>query len=340
MSFFYLRGNAGNVNPARASVTKTLSHNQPFFSCRFDPTGRYVFAGGQDPAIQRWDLTNDRKTSLAGHRSWVRAIAFVRNGENYEMVSADYHGKLIWWPVADANPRPIRTVEAHDGWCRGVAVSSDGRHLATCGNDNLVKIWNAADGTLVRTLEGHNSHVYKVAFHPRGTHLVSGDLQGNVKQWEYANGREVRTLDATVLAKYDRTFRATIGGTRSIAFNRDGTLLACAGITGVTNAFAGVGKPAVVLFNWENGQRRHLLQPRQNFRGTAWGVDFHTSGFLAGACGGSGGKMCFWRADNAQAFAEVRLPNVARDLHIHRDGQQIAIAFYDNKVRIYTMPSA
>ena len=32
-----------------------------------------------------------------------------------------------------------------------------------------------------------------------------------------------------------------------MAFNRDGSLLACAGITDVTNAFAGVGKPAVAL---------------------------------------------------------------------------------------------
>ncbi|MGF1579831.1 MAG: WD40 repeat domain-containing protein [Gemmataceae bacterium] len=339
MSFFYLRQNTQNVNPARATVSKTLSHNQPFFSCRFDPSGRYVFAGGQDFAIQRWDLTNDRKTSLTGHRSWVRGMAFVHNCDGNEMVTADYHGKLIWWPVADVNPTPIRTVDAHDGWCRGVAVSPDNRYIATCGNDELVKIWTV-DGTLVRTLRGHNCHVYKVAFHPRGTHLVSGDLRGNVKQWEYATGREVRTLDATVLAKYDRTFRATIGGTRSIAFNNDGTLLACAGITDVTNAFAGVGKPAVVLFNWENGQRRHLLRPRQSFRGTAWGVDFHSSGFLACAGGGSGGRMWFWRTDNAQSFADVRLPNLARDLHIHPDGRQMAVAFYDNKVRIYTMPNA
>ena len=49
---------------------------------------------------------------------------------------------------------PLRTVEAHQGWVRAVAVSPDGKLLATCGNDNLVKLWNAADGTLVDELRG------------------------------------------------------------------------------------------------------------------------------------------------------------------------------------------
>src|SRR5207249_1840997 len=143
-----------------------------------------------------------------------------------------------------------------------------------------------ADGTPVRTLEGHGCHVYNVAFHPNGEHLVSADLRGNVKQWTVAQGTEVRTLDASVLYRYDNTFRADIGGVRSMAFNRDGSLLACAGITDVTNAFAGVGRPVVVLFNWQTGQRAQLLRPAANFQGTAWGVGFHPSGFIAGVGGG------------------------------------------------------
>ena len=53
------------------------------------------------------------------------------------------------------------------------------RRVASCGNDNVVKLWNAADGKPVRTLEGHASHVYNVAFHPDGTRLASCDLKGS-----------------------------------------------------------------------------------------------------------------------------------------------------------------
>ena len=79
---------------------------------------------------------------------------------------------------------------------RAIAMSPDQRQFATCGNDNLVKLWNVADFALVRTFEGHTSHVYNVAFHPTERMIVSGDLRGNIKQWDLATGRETRTMDA------------------------------------------------------------------------------------------------------------------------------------------------
>ena len=47
---------------------------------------------------------------------------------------------------------------------RGIAVSPDGKSIATCGNDQLVKLWDAADGTLLREFAGHKSHVYNLTF--------------------------------------------------------------------------------------------------------------------------------------------------------------------------------
>jgi WD40 repeat protein len=316
-------------------MVQELRHNSPLFSCRFDPSGRFVFAGAQDNTIQRWELAGARKVALTGHRSWVRALAFVTAPR--QLISGGYDGRVIWWQADGDAPAPLRTIDAHRGWVRAASVSPDGRLLATCGNDLLVKVWSTADGTLVRELSGHAWHVYNVAFHPDGQHLVSADLHGVVKQWDHARGTLVRGLDAGVLFRYDPVFRADHGGVRSMAFNRDGSLLACAGITDVTNAFAGIGRPAVVLFDWQSGQRRHLLRPRENFNGTAWGVGFHPSGFLAGAGGGNGGALWFWRPDQAQSFHTLTLPTNARDLDLHPDGRRLAVAFFDGVVRIYDM---
>jgi WD40 repeat protein len=326
---------ANQIDPLRTRLVQELRHNSPLLGCRFDPSGRYVFAGAQDNSIQRWDLTNARKATLTGHRSWIRALTFTANPAR--LISGAYDGQLIWWDTAAEAPAPLRTVQGHRGFARAAVVSPDGALLATCGNDNLVKLWNAADGTPVRALEGHACHVYNVAFHPDGQHLVSGDLRGAVKQWSVAQGTEVRALDASVLHRYDTTFRADIGGVRSMAFNRDGSLLACAGITDVTNAFAGVGRPVVVLFNWQTGQRTQLLRPAVNFQGTAWGVAFHPSGFVACAGGGSGGALWFWRPDQAASFHALTLPTNARDLDLSPDGRRLAIAFFDGAVRIYDL---
>lgn len=326
--------NGGGVEPTRTRMVAELRHNSPFISCRFDPSGQFVFAGAQDNTIQRFALASNSRVAFEGHRSWVRAIAFHATGK---LISGDHAGDVLIWSTDAATPSPERTIAAHRGWVRAIAVSPNGQQFATCGNDNLVKVWSFANGELVRELPGHTSHVYNVAYHPSGTRLASGDLHGNVKEWDLTNGQEVRTLDARILHRYDPTFRADHGGIRSMAFNADGSLLACAGITDVTNAFAGIGRPLVVLFNWQTGQRQQLLRPSAQFQGTAWGVQFHPSGFLAATGAGNGGALWFWRPDQANSFHAVNLPNNARDLHLHPDGRRWAIPFFDNIVRVYEM---
>jgi WD40 repeat protein len=321
------------IAPSRTRMAQELRHNSPLLSCRFDPTGRYVFAGAQDNTIQRWELANQAKVVFTGHRSWVRGLAFV----NGKLLSSDYNGKVNVWTADAAAPQVERVIDAHDGWVRAIVVSPDGRQFATCGNDNLVKLWNAADFALVRTFDGHACHVYNVAFHPTERMLVSGDLRGNIKQWDLQTGREMRAMDASVIFRYDPTFRADHGGVRGMSFNADGSLLACAGVTNVSNAFAGVGNPAVVLFNWQTGQRSQLLRVQPAFQGTAWGVVFHPDGFIIGAGQGNGGGLWFWRLTEANSIHNVTVPNNVRDLAIHPDQRRLAVPCFDGAVRIYEM---
>lgn len=323
----------GPLEPTRTRLWREFRHTSPLLGCRFDPSGRFVFAGAQDNTVQRWELTTGNRTALVGHRSWIRAFAF----QGGRMFSADYNGKVAVWPVDAANPEPIRTIDAHRGWVRALAVSPNGELLATCGNDNLVKLWRTSDFSLVRELEGHQFHVYSIAFHPSGEFIVSGDLRGGLRQWNVATGAQTRTMDCSVLYRYDPTFRADHGGIRSMCFNREGTMLACTGITNVTNAFAGVGNPAVVLFDWQSGNRLRILRPQAAFQGTGWGVIFHPTGFVAAAAGGSGGMLWFWRTNQDNSFHAVQLPNNARDLDLHPSGHRLAIPFFDGAVRIYDM---
>jgi WD40 repeat protein len=327
--------NASKIDPTRVKVVQELKHASPLVGCRFDPSGRFVFAGAQDNTVQRWELATGKKTALVGHKSWVRALAFA--AKEKLLLSGDYAGRVLVWPTDADDPRPLRTIEAHHGWVRALALSPDGRTLASCGNDGLVRLWSVADGKPVAEFAGHTCHVYDVAFHPDGKSLVSGDLKGVVKQWDLARGTVSRVLDGSVLHKYDTSFCADHGGVRSMAVSRDGRLLACAGITDVTNAFAGVGKPVVVLFDLATGQRKLLLRPKTEFQGTCWGVVCHPDGFLAGAGGGNGGALWFWKPDAAQAFHTQALPNNARDLDLHPDGKRLAVPFFDGAVRVYDL---
>jgi WD40 repeat protein len=316
-------------------MVQELKCASPLLSCRFDPSGRFVFAGAQDSTVQRFELATSKQTSLVGNQSWVRALAFQPRDK--VLFTGNYVGSILAWPVDADKPVPTRTVKAHHGWVRAAAVSPDGRLLATCGNDNQVRLWSTGDGKLVRELAGHACHVYNVAFHPSGQFLVSGDLKGVLKQWNVSTGSLVREMDASVLWKYDKSFMADHGGVRGMAFDRGGTLLACCGITDVSNAFAGVGKPVVLLFDWQTGQKKPLLRPKEDFQGTAWGIVFHPQGFLVAAGGGNGGALWFWKPDQPQSFFTLKLPTNARDLDLHPDGKRLAVAFFDGAVRIYDM---
>lgn len=322
---------ANAVDPTKTHVAKELKHNSPVISCRFDPTGKYVFFGAQDYKVWRWEWSGDAKTEF-NHNAWVNGIAFSPDGET--VLTAGYDGRLIWWPATADEPKPIRVVDAHDGWARAVAVSPDGQLIATSGNDLKVKVWNFADGSPVHEFVGHEAHVYNLAFHPDGKSLVSGDLKAKLIHWDLEAGKQARTFAAESLYKYDKGFRADIGGFRGLAFNKDGSLLAGSGITNVTNAFAGVGNPAVVVLDWAKGKQKIQHESKGKLRGVAWGVAFHPAGFVIGISGGNGGFLLFWKPDEKEEFHQLKLKDTARAMDLCSDGLHVVTAHYDQHVRL------
>jgi WD40 repeat protein len=321
------------VDPVKAHVAREFKHGSPLVGCRFDPQAKFVFAGAQDYTVQRWELEGGKQTALVGHDSWVRAIGVTPDGQT--LLTGDYQGRLLWWPATAEKPEPQRNIEAHSGWVRALRITSDGAQVVTCGNDNLIRIWSVADGSLVRELKGHENHVYNIAVHPAGEHLASIDLKGVIKHWDLAEGKEVRQLTAPDLHKYDPTFMADIGGARGLEFSSDGALLACGGITNVSNAFAGIGNPAVVLFDWEKGEKKLLWRPKENFNASTWGLNFHPAGFLVSVSGGGGGGfLLFYKPDKPEPFHQLKLPNTGKDLHLAADGLRVAVAHHDGTLRI------
>ncbi len=355
------------ADPFATRLVAELKHDRGILACRYDPTGKFLFAGARDYLVHRWDLSMEpvlppppdpppkRKPKnppipsapegshieLAGHESWVRAMSFFPDGQR--LVTGDYVGRVIVWPATADEPKPQLSFEAHKGSVREVSVSPDGSLIASAGNDNMVRVWSAVDGKLLHELTGHDCHVYNVAFHPDGESLISADLKCRVKHWNVKTGKLVREIDAGLLYTYSIKYTVDVGGVRGMAFNADGSRLACAGATGEDKGIAHSGDARVLLFDWESGELLKELRPEKKEVCTAWGVHFHPDGFIV-ASGGSrtGGFLWFWVPNDEVAFHMVKFKQRAPgfDVDVAPDNKTLAVANHDGIVRLYEMAAA
>lgn len=88
----------------------------------------------------------------------------------------------------------IHTLNSHTNYVIGVAISPDGRTLASCSYDKTIKLWHLSSGNLLGTLVAHSGWVTCVAISPDGKTLASGSLDNTVKLWDIGSGNLQKTL--------------------------------------------------------------------------------------------------------------------------------------------------
>src|SRR5687767_2460534 len=86
------------ADPTATKVYQNWPCAAPLIRCRFDPTGRFVFAAAEDNALIRREIASGAEAVFRGHESWINFIAFSPDGQTAFTVACD--GRLAWWPAA------------------------------------------------------------------------------------------------------------------------------------------------------------------------------------------------------------------------------------------------
>ena len=147
-------------------------------------------------------------------RSILLALQAVAAADTLEAENA-LHKALV-------TSRVRLTLKGHSAGVTNIAISPDGRRLATASMDGTAKIWDAATGKELRILRGHSDAVWGVAFSPEGSRLVtsSGDAMAIV--WDVTTGERLVTLYGHT-AGITRAVFSPVDGARIVTASDDGT---------------------------------------------------------------------------------------------------------------------
>ncbi|MGJ5628503.1 protein kinase domain-containing protein [Nostoc sp. CALU 1950] len=86
------------------------------------------------------------------------------------------------------------TLQGHENSVLSVAISPDGKTIASSGDDRKIKLWNLATGSPISSFNTYSQQVNAVVISPDGKTLVSGNDDNTIKIWNLGTGKQIRTL--------------------------------------------------------------------------------------------------------------------------------------------------
>jgi WD40 repeat protein len=151
-----------------------------------------VFDAARLTGIKLWNVETGQmfKDLAADFKGmFLAAAAYSPDGKILAIGRAGETETGKVWLFDPANGKKLKELTpGHLSGLTDLAFHPDGKHLASCGRDTLIRIWNSVDGKMIKELGKARGGQFKdwicaISFSADGRWLAGADMAGAVQIW-------------------------------------------------------------------------------------------------------------------------------------------------------------
>ena len=160
-------------------------HNGAIFDLQFSPDGTLLASASADGTIKVWHVaTGERLDTLSQPQAEQYSVRFSPDGNAIYATGAD--NRIRKWNVVSRTSQIINPLTisrfAHEGVITSLAISNDGRLLATAEDKGILKIWESGRVHEIDALDFAADRTTCFAFTPDASDLIVITSGGSVRR--------------------------------------------------------------------------------------------------------------------------------------------------------------
>ncbi|MGD1702435.1 WD40 repeat domain-containing protein, partial [Dapis sp. BLCC M229] len=148
----------------------------------FGAEGLRMATSGGPRYIRLWNvaqgqLLKNLSIPSKNNNQRIEAIAFSQDGQTIAHAIRGENNILVW----DVETWEVRhTLEKHSQAIKAIAISPDGKILASSSEDGKINLWDISSGKLLRSIKGYGA----IVFSPDSQQLVSVAEDNIIQLWQ------------------------------------------------------------------------------------------------------------------------------------------------------------